>query len=156
MTRMHCYLHDAITGIESHDFWGNEKSPRILARDGEVLHLSVRYDGRVIAAALADLEEIFAYIAKDNRDAAARLVARFEQAAAQIAEQPYLGEATRGAVNGPAAPGQRLDRWGTRRSPLDQPACDVREGSWRSRGRVGAYSTRATINPNRSACSGAR
>jgi plasmid stabilization system protein ParE len=29
---------------------------------------------------LADLEEIFAYIAKDNPDAAAQLVARIEQA----------------------------------------------------------------------------
>jgi toxin ParE1/3/4 len=45
--------------------------------------------------ALADLEEIFSYIAADNREAAARLVARFEQVAARIAEQPYLGEATR-------------------------------------------------------------
>jgi toxin ParE1/3/4 len=45
--------------------------------------------------ALADLDEIFAYIARDNEDAAARLVARFEQVAERIAENPYLGEATR-------------------------------------------------------------
>jgi toxin ParE1/3/4 len=45
--------------------------------------------------ALADLDEIFAYIAQDNRQAAARLVARFEDVAARIAETPYLGEATR-------------------------------------------------------------
>jgi len=45
--------------------------------------------------ALADLGEIFAYIAQDNQQAAARLVARIEQAVARIAETPYLGEATR-------------------------------------------------------------
>ena len=45
--------------------------------------------------ALADLDEIFAYIAKDNRRAAAQLVARIEQATAEIAEQPHLGAATR-------------------------------------------------------------
>jgi toxin ParE1/3/4 len=45
--------------------------------------------------ALADFEEIFDYIARDNRDAAARLVARIEQTAARIAEMPYIGEATR-------------------------------------------------------------
>jgi toxin ParE1/3/4 len=45
--------------------------------------------------ALADLDEIFANIAKDNQDAAARLVARVEQVAARISEQPYLGETTR-------------------------------------------------------------
>ncbi len=53
--------------------------------------MKVRY-GRF---ALADLEEIFAYIASDNRDAAARLVARFEEVAARIGASPYLGEATR-------------------------------------------------------------
>jgi toxin ParE1/3/4 len=41
--------------------------------------------------ALADLDEIFSYIANDNREAAARLVARIEQMAVRIAEQPYLG-----------------------------------------------------------------
>jgi toxin ParE1/3/4 len=45
--------------------------------------------------ALADLDEIFGYIAKDNRKAAAQLVARIEQATARIAEQPHLGAATR-------------------------------------------------------------
>jgi toxin ParE1/3/4 len=45
--------------------------------------------------ALADLDEIFAYIARDNEEAAARLVARVEQVAGRIAENPYMGEATR-------------------------------------------------------------
>src|SRR5579862_1792125 len=45
--------------------------------------------------ALADLDEIFSYIARDNPVAAQRLVARFEEAAARIAERPYMGEATR-------------------------------------------------------------
>jgi toxin ParE1/3/4 len=53
--------------------------------------MKLRYE----RGALADLDEIFVYIAADNRDAAARLVARFEEVAARIAEQPYLGEATR-------------------------------------------------------------
>jgi toxin ParE1/3/4 len=45
--------------------------------------------------ALADLDEIFAYIAADNPEVAARLVERFEQVAARIARNPYMGEATR-------------------------------------------------------------
>jgi addiction module RelE/StbE family toxin len=45
--------------------------------------------------ALADLDEIFAYIAQDNPHAAARLVARIEEVVARIAETPYMGEATR-------------------------------------------------------------
>jgi toxin ParE1/3/4 len=45
--------------------------------------------------ALADLDEIFSYIAKDKPGAAAQLVTRIEQATARIAEQPYLGAATR-------------------------------------------------------------
>lgn len=53
--------------------------------------MKLRYE----RGALADLDEIFAYIAEDNREAAARLVARIEQVAARIAETPYLGEATR-------------------------------------------------------------
>ena len=53
--------------------------------------MKVRYE----RGALADLDEIFAYIAKDNRRAAAQLVARIEQTTAQIASQPYLGAATR-------------------------------------------------------------
>jgi len=52
--------------------------------------MKVRYE----RGALADLDEIFAYIARDNQ-AAARLVARIEQTVARIAETPYLGEATR-------------------------------------------------------------
>jgi toxin ParE1/3/4 len=44
--------------------------------------------------AFDDLAEIFAYIAQDNREAAARLVGRIEQAAAWIAESPYIGETT--------------------------------------------------------------
>ncbi|WP_414642838.1 type II toxin-antitoxin system RelE/ParE family toxin [Bradyrhizobium sp.] len=53
--------------------------------------MRLRYD----RGALADLDEIFSYIARDNRKAAERLVARFEEVAARIAENPYLGEATR-------------------------------------------------------------
>ena len=53
--------------------------------------MKLRYE----RGALADLDEIFAYIAQDNPRAAARLVARIEQAAARIAEMPYMGEATR-------------------------------------------------------------
>ena len=53
--------------------------------------MRLRYD----RGALADLDEIFFYIARDNRKAAERLVARFEEVAARIAENPYLGEATR-------------------------------------------------------------
>jgi len=43
--------------------------------------------------ALADLEAIFAYIAQDNREAAARLVTRIEDAARRTAERPYIGQA---------------------------------------------------------------
>ena len=53
--------------------------------------MKLRYE----RGALADLDEIFAYIAKDNQAAAAQLVARIEQATARIAEQPHLGAATR-------------------------------------------------------------
>jgi toxin ParE1/3/4 len=53
--------------------------------------MKLRYE----RGALADLDEIFAYIAQDNRAAAARLVARIEQVAARIAEMPRMGEATR-------------------------------------------------------------
>jgi addiction module RelE/StbE family toxin len=45
--------------------------------------------------ALADLDDIFSYIARDNPPAAARLVSRIEQVTARIAETPYMGEATR-------------------------------------------------------------
>lgn len=53
--------------------------------------MKVRYE----RGALADLDEIFSYIAKDNRQAAARLVDRIEQVAARLAETPHMGEATR-------------------------------------------------------------
>jgi addiction module RelE/StbE family toxin len=45
--------------------------------------------------ALADLDEIFSYVAADSRTAAGRLVARIEDAARRIATTPYIGEATR-------------------------------------------------------------
>jgi toxin ParE1/3/4 len=45
--------------------------------------------------ALADLAEIFAYIAEDDRGAAARLVSRIENVAQRIAANPMLGDATR-------------------------------------------------------------
>lgn len=44
--------------------------------------------------ALADLDDILSYIASDSREAAARLATGIEQAAARIAETPYLGEVT--------------------------------------------------------------
>jgi toxin ParE1/3/4 len=50
--------------------------------------MKLRYE----RGALADLAEIFAYIAADNREAAARLVARIEGAASQIAAHPRIGE----------------------------------------------------------------
>jgi toxin ParE1/3/4 len=52
--------------------------------------MKVRYE----RGALADLDEIFAYIAADNRAVAARLVARIEDIAKRIAATPYMGEAT--------------------------------------------------------------
>jgi toxin ParE1/3/4 len=53
--------------------------------------MKLRYE----RGALADLDEIFAYIAADNPAAAARLVDRIEDAARRIAATPYMGEATR-------------------------------------------------------------
>jgi toxin ParE1/3/4 len=53
--------------------------------------MKLRYE----RGALADLDEIFAYIAADNREAAARLVERIEDVGARIAASPYIGEATR-------------------------------------------------------------
>jgi addiction module RelE/StbE family toxin len=53
--------------------------------------MTLRYE----RGALADLAEIFAYIAADNREAAVRLVARIEGAARQIAANPGIGTATR-------------------------------------------------------------
>ncbi len=53
--------------------------------------MKLRYE----RGALADLDEIFSHIAKDNREAASRLVARIEQVAALIASSPHVGQATR-------------------------------------------------------------
>ena len=53
--------------------------------------MKLRYE----RGALADLDEIFAYIAADNREAAGRLVTRIEHAAARIAASPRIGGATR-------------------------------------------------------------
>lgn len=52
--------------------------------------MKLRYE----RGALADLDEIFAYIAQDNPHAAARLVARVEETAERIAAMPHIGEAT--------------------------------------------------------------
>jgi toxin ParE1/3/4 len=43
---------------------------------------------------LADLDEIFAYIAADNRQAAGRVVARIERVGKRIAASPRIGEST--------------------------------------------------------------
>jgi toxin ParE1/3/4 len=53
--------------------------------------MKLRYE----RGALADLDEIFAYIAAGNREAAALLVARVEKVAAQIAASPHMGSTTR-------------------------------------------------------------
>jgi toxin ParE1/3/4 len=53
--------------------------------------MKLRYE----RGALADLDDIFAYIAQDNRAAAARLVARIEDVAARIGNR-----ALRPAENG--------------------------------------------------------
>jgi toxin ParE1/3/4 len=53
--------------------------------------MKLRYE----RGALADLDKIFTYIAGENREAAMRLAARFEEVARRIAENPFLGEATR-------------------------------------------------------------
>jgi toxin ParE1/3/4 len=45
--------------------------------------------------ALADLDEIFAYIAADSRQAAGRVVARIERVATRIAASPHIGGTTR-------------------------------------------------------------
>lgn len=52
---------------------------------------------RYSRGALADLEEIFSYIARDNPRAAARLVERIERVSLLIADQPYIGMVTRNA-----------------------------------------------------------
>jgi toxin ParE1/3/4 len=53
--------------------------------------MKVRYE----RGALVDLEEIFEHIAAENRPAAARLVARIEDAARRIGEAPRIGQTTR-------------------------------------------------------------
>jgi toxin ParE1/3/4 len=53
--------------------------------------MKLRYE----RGALADLDEIFAYIAADNRAAAARFVSRIEDVAMRLRANPYIGEATR-------------------------------------------------------------
>jgi toxin ParE1/3/4 len=52
--------------------------------------MKLRYEG----GALADLEQIFSYIAQDNPKAAAKLVGRIEETAARIARMPYIGALT--------------------------------------------------------------
>jgi len=46
-------------------------------------------------AALSPISMRFCVLAQHAREAAAKLVARIENAAARIAETPYMGEATR-------------------------------------------------------------
>src|ERR1700680_5259416 len=81
---------------------GDHRSTRRAARSGDrssgragVQSLSgcmnLRYEG----GALADLDEIFAYIAADSREAAGRLVARIERVATRIAASPHIGGTTR-------------------------------------------------------------
>jgi toxin ParE1/3/4 len=53
--------------------------------------MKVRYE----RGALADLEEIFSYIATDNPPAAARLVARIEETVARIGDSPQIGQRTK-------------------------------------------------------------
>ena len=53
--------------------------------------MKLRYE----RGALADLDEIFAYIAADNRQAAGRVVARIERVTKRIAASPRIGGATR-------------------------------------------------------------
>jgi toxin ParE1/3/4 len=53
--------------------------------------MKLRYE----RGAVADLDEIFSYIAKDNPQAASRVVARVEEVAARIAAFPHIGRATR-------------------------------------------------------------
>jgi toxin ParE1/3/4 len=53
--------------------------------------MKLRYE----RGALADLAEIFAYIAADSRQAAGRVVARIESATKRIAASPQIGGTTR-------------------------------------------------------------
>ena len=50
---------------------------------------------RYSRGALADLDEIFNYIARDNPGAAARLIERIEEIASLLAKHPYIGVITR-------------------------------------------------------------
>src|SRR3984893_13724207 len=78
---------------------GDHRRARSATRSGErqrgrtrVRSLSECMKLRYERGALADLDEIFAYIAADNREAAGRLVTRLEHAAARIAASPHIGE----------------------------------------------------------------
>src|ERR1700724_2526952 len=80
---------------------GDHRRARSATRSGErqrgrtrVRSLSECMKLRYERGALADLAEIFAYIAADNREAAGRLVTRIETAAARIAASPHIGGAT--------------------------------------------------------------
>jgi toxin ParE1/3/4 len=53
--------------------------------------MKLRYE----RGALADLDEIFAYIAADSRETAGRLVPRTERVARRIAASPHIGGTTR-------------------------------------------------------------
>jgi toxin ParE1/3/4 len=53
--------------------------------------MKLRYE----RGALADLDEIFAYVAADNREAAGHLVGRIERVATRIAASPNIGRETR-------------------------------------------------------------
>jgi toxin ParE1/3/4 len=53
--------------------------------------MKLRYE----RGALADLDQIFAYIAADSREAAGRLVTRIEKATTRIAASPHIGSTTR-------------------------------------------------------------
>ena len=52
--------------------------------------MKLRYE----RGALADLDEIFAYIAAESREAPGRLVARIERVATRIAASPHIGGTT--------------------------------------------------------------
>jgi toxin ParE1/3/4 len=53
--------------------------------------MKLRYE----RGALADLDELFAYIARDNREAASRTTSRIQEAVARIAASPYIGKQMR-------------------------------------------------------------
>src|ERR1700732_3290208 len=81
---------------------GDHRSTRGAARPGDryrgrtgVQSLSGCMKLRYERGALADLDEIFAYIAADSREAAGRLVARIETGATRITASPHIGGTTR-------------------------------------------------------------